>query len=248
MRLPLSKNAKRKYERNYVKKIKTDSGGTVRVYDEAHVRSRWKKKETKLKNLEKNIAKLRKKYHEDLKSDDAKTRAIAAVVGLIDDTAIRIGNEDSVDEHETFGATTLQKRHVSTGGKLRFKFVGKSNVKQDHTLNDAAVAKEIRALLKDKKGKDKVFEYEDGKSVSGKVVNRYLAQFDITAKDLRGFHANKGMKDRLKRGLSWEKALEQTAEEVGHEPKTLENQYLARSLLNKYKPEKSSIDDKKNDK
>ena len=246
--IPLMKTAKRKYEKNYVEKRETESGGVVRVYDAKHVKSRWKKKVNRLKRLNSDIKKLRKKYYEDLKSDDPKVSAVAAMVGLMDLTAMRVGNPDSADEFETFGASTLQKKHAKVnGGQIRFRFLGKANVQQDHTLTDSRLVKAIKKMLDGKKGKDLIFEYEEGKSVSAKVANRYLAEFDITNKDLRGFHANRIMKEMLKKH-DWDEALELAAKEVGHEPKTLSGQYLDPAFVEKHKPakeEKSKDKDKK---
>lgn len=237
---PMIALAKRKYEKNYVKKITTDNGA-VRVYDEAHVAARWKKKVEHINALKKSLPKLQKRYKQDLKSDDAKTRAIAAVVAVIDLTAMRVGNDDSVDTFGTFGATTLKKKHVHvSGSKITFKFLGKKKVNQSFSLTDASVAKIMKELLAGKSGNDFVFEYETGKRVRAKVVNRYLAEFDITAKDLRGFHANRLMREELKHTKDFEKALDNVAEEVGHEPKTLMNQYLDPAIVRKYK--KASAD------
>lgn len=246
--IPLIKVAKRKYDRNYVEKKKTDSGGVVRIYDENHVKNRWKKKVNRLKRLNSDIKKLRKKYYEDLKSDNPKTAATAAMVGLMDLTAMRVGNPDSADEFETYGASTLQKKHAKvSGNKIRFRFLGKANVQQDHTLTDARLVRAIKKLLDGKKGKDLIFEYEEGKSVSAKIANRYLAEFDITNKDLRGFHANRIMKEMLKKH-DWDEALELAAEEVGHTPATLSNQYLDPAFVKKHKPKKEEKKDKDKDK
>lgn len=232
---PLYALAKRKYEKNYVKKVKTDSG-EVRIYDDAHVKKRWKKKVDNLNALKSGLPKLQKKYRADLKSDDVKVRTLAAAVAIIDLTAMRVGNDDSVDEFGTFGATTLKKEHVKINGNtVKFHFLGKKRVDQKLSFTDAAVAKVLKELLKDKSGNDFIFEYEDGKRIRAKVVNRYLADFDITAKDLRGFHANRLMKDELKHTKDFEKALETVSETVGHEPKTLMNQYLDPALVKKYK-------------
>jgi len=239
--IPLSL-AKRKYEKHYSEKRKTDSG-EVRIYSEEHVAKRWKKKVEKLKRLEKDVIKLRKEYKGHLTDDnDAKTRATAALIGLIDNTAIRIGNEDSVAESGSFGATTLRKKHAKVkGNKVRFKFKGKSGVQQDILLDDAAVVSEIKKLLSGKGAEDEIFEYEPGKRVSGKIVNSYLKKFDITAKDLRGFHANKKMTEALKKTKDFDKALEQVAKEVGHEAKTLMNQYLDPDFVKKHKKESSFL-------
>lgn len=227
--------AKRKYEKNYVKKVKTDAG-EVRIYDDAHVKQRWKRKVKSLEALKRNLPKLQKKYKQDLKSDDLKTAALAAVVAVLDLTAMRIGNDDSVEEFGTFGATTLKKKHVKiSGSKVKFKFLGKKKVDQEFGFSDSAVASTLKKLMSGKGNNDFVFEYEDGKRIRAKVVNRYLADFDITAKDLRGYHANRLMRDELKKTKDFDKALEDVSEQVGHEPKTLMNQYLDPALVKKYK-------------
>ena len=95
----------------YKEKVKTDSG-YVWHYDSKSLRERAKEKKSKLQRLEKNIEKLRAKYKKDIKSDDLKIKAMALVVFLMDETAIRIGNIDSVKEKETFGATTLLVKHL----------------------------------------------------------------------------------------------------------------------------------------
>ena len=228
--------AKRKYDTHYVKKFKTDSGGEVRVYDEAHIKARWKKKVKKIKELDSRLPKLRKKYKEDLKSDDPKVSTLAAVVCLIDLTAMRVGNDNSVDEFGTFGATTLKKKHCKiNGNKLSFHFPGKKKVDQKLKVNDAGLADAIKTLCKDKKDNDFIFAYDGDKRIRAKVVNRYLADFDITAKDLRGYHANRLMKEELKHTKDFDEALEEVADHVGHEPKTLMNQYLDPALVKKYK-------------
>ena len=139
--MPLIALSKRKYTKQYVEKKKTDSG-EVRVYSDEHIKKRWKEKMEKLKKLEKNIGKLRTHYKENLNDDhDSKTRAVAALVGLIDNTAMRIGNDASVEEG-SFGATTLQKRHATvSGSKITFRFKGKKGVDQEVTLDTPSVAK-----------------------------------------------------------------------------------------------------------
>src|SRR3990172_5461171 len=99
----------------YTKKEKTDTGYVWR-YDEKHIEKRWKEKKEKLKNLEKNIKKLRTAYEKDLSADDPRERAIAAIVGMMDETAMRVGNEESAREAATYGATTLKVKHVKISG------------------------------------------------------------------------------------------------------------------------------------
>lgn len=225
----------------YKKKEKSDNGGTIYHYDEKHVEKRWKEKREKIRKLEKNIKKIRKQYEKDLTSDNLRTRAIACVVGVIDDTSMRVGNPKSVEEHDTYGATTLKVKHVTfVGNKAKLKFVGKSDVKQDLEVENKKVVSVLKELTKNKEKNDFVFEIE-GKKIWDRAINRYLSKFNISAKDLRGFHANRLMKEILKK-KDFKKALDEVAEIVGHEPSTLKNQYLDPELVEKYeKNKKASI-------
>lgn len=223
----------------YKEKKKTDNG-YVWVYDDAHIKKRWEDKRKKAKKLEKGIKNIRKKYEKDLSDDDPKTRAIAAIVGLIDETSIRIGNKQSAEEAKTYGATTLKIKHVSfNGSRAKLKFVGKSNVDQDLTVKNSKVVKILKELAKGKKNNDFIFEI-DGDRIWDRAVNRYLSEFDISAKDIRGFNANKIMKEQLKKH-DWKRALEETASIVGHEVATLKNQYLMPELVEKHEKKESKI-------
>lgn len=214
----------------YKKKEKTDSGYVYR-YDEKHIEKRWKEKREKLKKLEKEIKKVRDQYYKDLESDDERTRAIAAIVGIMDNTAMRVGNEESAEEG-TFGATTLKVKHVKmSGGKMKFDFPGKGAIEQHIELDDKKVIKVVKDLMKGKKGDDFIFEVDD-KKIWDRAVNRYLQDFDISAKDIRGFHSNRLMKEMLKK-KDFKEALDEVAEIVGHEPATLKNQYLDPELVEK---------------
>jgi hypothetical protein len=222
----------------YESKEKTDSG-FVWKYDPAHIIKRWDEKKKKLNYLEKNIEKLRKQYEKDLSSDDLRTRAESSIVGIIDDTAARIGNEDSVKEYDTYGVTTLKVKHLTIkGSKAIFKFIGKDQVKQDISTSNSKIIKVLKELIKGKKDNDFIFEI-DGTKIWDRAVNRYLAKFDISAKDLRGFQANRLMKDVLKK-KDWKEALDEVADIVGHKPATLKNQYLDPDLVAKYENKKKA--------
>lgn len=211
----------------------SESGGIIYRYSPESIKARWHEKCEKLKRLEKNIDKVRKQYEEDLSSDDFRTRAEAAVVGIIDDTAQRIGNEESVREHGTYGVSTLKVKHLTfSGNKTIFKFIGKDQVKQNTETSNSKITKVLKELVKGKKNDDFVFEI-DGVKIWDRSINRYLEKFDISAKDLRGFQANRIMKEKLKT-KDFKEALEETAKEVGHEAATLKNQYLDPHLVEKY--------------
>ncbi len=58
-------------------------------------------------------------------------KVLAIVVSLLDQTSIRIGNDEYARENRSFGLTTLRRRHVHfEGSTVRFEFEGKSKKKQ----------------------------------------------------------------------------------------------------------------------
>lgn len=244
------------------KKVKTQDGDDMTVYEysDRQVANRNKKKAEQIEKLRKSIGKLRKRVNKDLTAEDSKKKLTALAVALMDHTYERVGNDGSAKDGH-FGVTGWKKKHVTFGsGGATIKYVGKSGVKHEKKVTDAAIKKALKAAIDSCKGED-IFSGEDC-SVSAGDVNEYLEPFDITAKDLRGFHANREMQDRLKamrakgKKLPEEKkerekflkeeflkALDETAEAVGHEASTLRSQYLVPGLEESYLKD-GSVSDK----
>ena len=115
----------------------------------------------------------------------------ATVVRLLDESLIRIGNEEYARENASFGLTTLQDGHVAVEGEtLRFHFRGKSGKEHEVDVRDRRVASIVRTL-QDLPGQ-RLFQYrgEDGAlhPVTSDQVNGYLqaaAGEAFTARDFR---------------------------------------------------------------
>jgi len=249
----------------YKEKKKNPNGGDpIYLYSERQVAERNKGKAERLEKLSKSIHKLRAQVKKDMKSSDPSTALTALAVALMDHTYERVGNEeskegDNEDGKPHFGVTTWQKSHVSFGkGKATISYVGKSGVKQKKTVTDGAILTALKKAYDACKEGD-LFCHEEGR-VNASKVNDYLKDFDITAKDIRGFHANDQMKAHLKAVRSkggklpedkkerekqlkdeFKEALELTAKEVGHEPSTLSGQYLVPGLEDNYKKDGTII-------
>jgi DNA topoisomerase-1 len=120
-----------------------------------------------------------------------RTKALAAVVRLLEETSIRIGNEEYRRENKSFGLTTLRDRHAEfEGDRVRFRFKGKSGKEVVVELNDRRLARIVKQC-QDLPGQE-LFQYldEDGerRSVESQDVNEYLREIsggDFTAKDFR---------------------------------------------------------------
>src|SRR5262249_13647111 len=77
------------------------------------------------------LAMLRKRLRHDLsRSRLPREKVVAAIVTLLEETLIRVGNEDYARTNGSFGLTTLRNRHVRVRGRtLAFEFKGKSGRK-----------------------------------------------------------------------------------------------------------------------
>jgi len=140
----------------------------------------------------KSLLALRKKLAADMRKPGLpRDKVIATVITLLEETLIRIGNEDYARDNKSFGLTTLRNRHVKVkGGELAFTFKGKSGKDWHLSIRDPRAAKIVRGC-QDLPGQH-LFEYrgEDGAmhSVSSTDVNAYLHEAcgpDISAKDFR---------------------------------------------------------------
>lgn len=217
------------------KKIKTKDGDDAVVYEysDAHLSKRDKEKADKVNLLASKMDTIVKDAKKDLDSKDQKKRLSALAVLLIDHTYERVGNEDSAKDGH-YGVTTWDADHITIKDKKAIvKYVGKSGVDQVKEVTDPRLVTKLQDL---KKSNGCIFDTEDEK-ITAKDVNEYLKKYDITAKDIRGYHANRLVQEKLKslsdskdRKKDFLTVIDEVSDIVGHEPSTLRNQYLAPSV------------------
>ena len=139
-----------------------------------------------------SLPRLRRALAADLRRPGLpRQKVVAVVITLLEQTLIRIGNEDYARANGSFGLTTLRDRHVKVrGGELRFTFRGKSGKDWALAVRDRRVAKVVRGC-QELPGHH-LFEYrsETGRlqSLTSTDVNAYLHDIcgdDISAKDFR---------------------------------------------------------------
>jgi DNA topoisomerase I len=123
-----------------------------------------------------------------------KDRVVSGIIRLLDLTAIRVGNEEYAETNETYGLSTMLKRHVVLdGNKITFDFVGKSSKEHQVTVEDPQLAQLVKALL-DVPG-DKLFQHQTGNNIGAidsADVNAYInvnTGLALTAKDFRTWRA-----------------------------------------------------------
>jgi len=204
------------------------------------IQNRWQKKKKSIESIADGIQSLRNQVTRDLTNEDEKTSLTALVIAIIDKTAERVGNEES-KENGHIGITGLDKNNVRIfGNTISLKYIGKSGVEQEKKFSSDNIAKCLKKAISNFKSSS-VFETSDGFKIKSDRVNRYLSEFDITAKDLRGYAANKWVIDKLsdiehieetesKRQRQFNDVVSFVSEKIGHGKSTLKNHYLFPSI------------------
>ena len=142
------------------------------------------------------LPKLRRRIAKDLSSRTLRRDTVlAAVIRLIDETRMRVGNEEYAKANKSFGATTLRNRHARvSGGRLKITYPGKHGIKRTVTVTDRNLVR-IARRTQDLPGQH-LFEYvdEEGETcrVTSSDVNAYIREAtgeEFTAKDFRTWGA-----------------------------------------------------------
>ena len=143
------------------------------------------------------LPKLRAQVERDLAGDPyAKATVVAAVIRVLDECRIRIGNRAYARANKSFGATTLLRRHMQLGKtEIAFAFIGKSGKAQNVTVTDSRVIAILTKLAK--LPGQAVFQYcgadEAIFGVTPSDVNLYIQDTiggNFSAKFFRTWHAS----------------------------------------------------------
>jgi len=192
---------------------------------------------------------IREKVASDLKLSDAqKARVLAAVVRLIDETTMRVGGEEFAQENETFGASSLRKRHVEVAGNsVTVSFAGKHHQEWSRTIDDAPLAGAMKHLLS--LPGERMFQYLSGPNktldVTETTVRDYLKPFGVVPKQFRTYHASRlcaeflreygQPSDEKQANRNIAEAVKKTAEILGNTAAVCGSSYVNPAILNAYR-------------
>ncbi len=116
-------------------------------------------------------------------------RVLAAMLRIIDAAGLRVGNEVYAEENDSYGLSTLTKRHVRVqGSTMHFRFPAKSGKTAEVTLSDPGVARVLKLLLGQR---GRWLFSVDGARIGSDEINARLAELTgahLTAKDFRTWH------------------------------------------------------------
>jgi len=140
---------------------------------------------------------IRQKIKKDLEQDEwTKSKVIALVIKLMEETHIRIGNEYYAKRNKSYGLSTLRKRHVNIHkDKVKFEFTGKKGKQHSITVRNKKLVKLINSCEEIPGWELFKFYSKDGdkKAIDSSMINQYLLEVTddyYTAKDFRTWSAS----------------------------------------------------------
>ncbi len=145
------------------------------------------------RKLAKNILEIRRTNWNNITTNnvDEKTKQLASALYLIDNLALRVGNEKGDDEADTVGVCSLRVEHINflPDNKIELDFLGKDSVRYQNTVKiDPDVYNVLIKFTKGKKKSDELFDL-----INPQMLNQYLGTMmeGLTAKVFRTFNASK---------------------------------------------------------
>ena len=194
---------------------------------------------------------IRQRVEADLRKRSlGREKVLALCVRLLDETLVRVGNEQYAAENATYGLTTIRDKHVSfSGSEVTFAFVGKSGKSQEVSVDDARVARLVKAC-QDIPGYDLFQFYDeagDKQDVESGHVNGYLQETTgetFTAKDFRTWGGTVTAAERLAEHEDVEadaadgmivQAIKDTAAVLGNTPAVCRRYYVHPDVLDAFR-------------
>jgi DNA topoisomerase-1 len=182
---------------SHLQAIGTDARGRrqYRYHADWH-EERGRAKFERLVAFAQRLPDLRERVDVDLRGSGlTMDKALAAVVWMLDNLYIRIGNRAYAETNRSYGLTTLRNRHVKVeGGSVKFRFKGKSGKEWNLVHSDRRIANVVRKL-QELPGQH-LFQYvcdEGGcRPISSHDVNTYIREVtghDFSSRQFRTWGA-----------------------------------------------------------
>jgi len=149
------------------------------------------------RKLAKSIIEIRRTNNNNINSDDEKTKQLACALYLIDNLALRVGNEKNDDEADTVGVCSLRVEHIKLleDNKISLDFLGKDSVRYQNTVKiNPEIYNCLIRFTKNKSKSDDLFDL-----INPTLLNQYLSTMmeGLTAKVFRTFNASKLFQDEM---------------------------------------------------
>lgn len=189
----------------HIQAVGRDEAGRIQyIYHELWDQLREERKVRRLVEFSKALPAIRRAVKRDLTQRPGSFElAVAACVALIDETAIRVGEQAHLRRTGARGATTLKQQHIRIeNNEIHLCFPGKGGKEHQCKVVAKQLVKALKRLLS--LPARRLFCYRNGSGqlvcITARDINDYLSAISgrrVSAKDFRTFHATALAGDRL---------------------------------------------------
>ncbi len=180
-------------------------------------------------------------------------RVLAVATRLLDIGFFRIGSECYAEENDTYGLTTLRRRHARVvGDEVVFDYPAKDGKRRLQAVVDSDVRDVITMLRQRRSGGDNLFAWQERphgpwREVRSADINAYVKNrtgFDCSAKDFRTWHAtvlaavalsvSVGPTSPWARKRCVSRAMQEVAYYLGDTPRVTRRSYVDPRVVDRY--------------
>ena len=213
------------------------------IYHSLFAKQQQEEKFKRILEFSGHLPKIRKRAYKDLNTKGwTKNKLVALIVLLLDEYGIRIGNKEYKKRNDSYGLTTLRRKHLSIEDEgLLLSFKGKSNQEQEVYIDHPELIPFITKAA-DLPGYE-IFRYRDSNGnyhdVDSDDVNTYIAEVmasEYSSKDFRTWAANRLAVEFYPLALSDQKkgsrkkfsyiVIKMVASELGNTPSVCRDYYV----------------------
>lgn len=236
------------HEKGHIQAVGRDSKNRKQyIYHPLWTQIRQEQKFKSLLEFGSSLPLLRKKIDEEIHKPPSlnKIQIICSVLFLVDNYSVRIGNSTYAKTNQTYGITTLRKKHMQhKKNAVSFKFLGKNK----HPWNFEVKEENIVQILKQcgQIPGYEIFKYyneqKEIEMITSQDINEYLysvTQHHFTAKDFRTWIATREFFTRIIKLLEVKNlrmkhiknSLLEVASLLGHTPTICKTSYIHPQIL-----------------
>jgi DNA topoisomerase-1 len=218
------------------------SGKLQYLYHPEYLAYRNEQKFSSLLEFGSVIPRIRRRLKRDLASEKwSEQKLLALIVKILDKYHLRIGSRVYAKKGQSYGLTTLRKKHVKEEeGSFLFEYIGKSGQQRIINLTDSSLIQLIEEVAEFPGWELFSFRTEEGKfSANATKVNQYIRSIsggDFSARDFRTWagtvlslkylpKARKILQNSPKRKLG-SILVELVAHKLGNTPAICKNYYI----------------------
>jgi len=239
-----------RFDDGHIQAIGRDLKGRKQyIYHSVYEKLKQEEKFRKMLDFAEYLPKIRKRAYKDLKIKVwGKNKLLALIILILDEYGIRIGNKQYLNRNETYGLTTLRRKHLSIeDDELIFNFKGKSNKEREVHIDDEELIPFIKKSA-DLPGYE-IFRYRDQEGsfqdIDSDDVNEYITNYmgeDFSSKDFRTWAGSRLAVEFYPQALENQKkgsrkkfsniVVKMVAEELGNTPTVCRSYYVHPAVFN----------------